>query len=787
MTELHLVYEPEQRPAQGHVIFVHGIGGDPFGTWRHDTDTENFWPGWLAEDVPYIAVHTLGYDASPTGWLGSTMPLTERAANVLTELQTRELTDAPVVFICHSIGGLLIKELLRHALEMQVDAWRGIADQTRAVIFLATPHRGSNLATIIGNVVLALGALGTIPRTSVTMNELQAKSPTLQDLNNWYINKSVKVGIATHCFYEKQSVKGVLVVDETSGRLELPGVEPIPIDAHHFSICKPSSREALVYRRIRQIVREVIGTKDPLKPSDMGRHRETDPEISGSLATASTRRPARIFLSYRRSAVPDHQLARALREGLVSAGVEVFIDTGIRVGTEWAREIEQRIIWCDYLIVLLSSDAVVSEMVVGEIRRAHHKRKRFLPIRVRYDDELDYELDSYLGRLQYAKWSGDSDTPTLVAELVAAVDSGGELPINFGERHDNMVAIRALPDGDRPRHTCDPRSLRAPGGTAGLRDLLYIARAPDEEIEAAAARTGETVVIKAPRQMGKSSLAVRYLESCMRNGKTRAYIDFQLLDEDEFETRRSLIRAVASRILSEFDLAIAEDDTLLTGDFTGFIERRVLEAIPGEVVIVFDEVDRIFGRPYQRDFFAMLRGWHNRRATHPDPWERLSLALVISTEPYLLINAGDQSPFNVVTPLQLEPLSCQQLGELNVLHGGVLEDSELNDIYKLVGGQPYLSRLAFYRLSVEPRLTFSQLVERAADPEGPFGEHLRSLLLRLQERSGLLDAIRQAVRHGTIPNDDTYHRLYRAGLIRREGNRVVPTNLLYARFFRDLR
>jgi hypothetical protein len=98
-----------------------------------------------------------------------------------------------------------------------------------------------------------------------------------------------------------------------------------------------------------------------------------------------------------------------------------------------------------------------------------------------------------------------------------------------------------------------------------------------------------------------------------------------------------------------------------------------------------------------------------------------------------------------------------------------------------------LSRLAFYRLSSEPALTFSELAERAADPEGPFGEHLRSLLLRLQERPGLLDAMRQAVRHGTTPNDGTYHRLYRAGLVRRDGNRVVPTNLVYARFFRDLR
>jgi hypothetical protein len=59
MTELHLVHMPEDRPPQGHVILVHGLGGDPFGTWRHDSGAEGFWPDWLAADVLHAAVHSL--------------------------------------------------------------------------------------------------------------------------------------------------------------------------------------------------------------------------------------------------------------------------------------------------------------------------------------------------------------------------------------------------------------------------------------------------------------------------------------------------------------------------------------------------------------------------------------------------------------------------------------------------------------------------------------------------------------------------------------------------------
>ena len=68
------------------VIFVHGLGGHVYDTWRRATDDQSFWPLWLAEDIEGLAVYVLSYEAPASNWLGTAMPLQDRAVNVLESL-----------------------------------------------------------------------------------------------------------------------------------------------------------------------------------------------------------------------------------------------------------------------------------------------------------------------------------------------------------------------------------------------------------------------------------------------------------------------------------------------------------------------------------------------------------------------------------------------------------------------------------------------------------------------------------------------------------------------------
>jgi pimeloyl-ACP methyl ester carboxylesterase len=270
MSELHRISAGGGTP-QADVIFVHGLGGDPFATWWHDPDRpKDSWPLWLAEDLPEAAVHCLEYEASPSHWLGPAMPLTDRATNVLTVLETHDIGRRPLVFICHSLGGLLVKQMLRHARDTSVEAWRAIALQTKAIIFLATPHAGSDYATW-------LHRLGTLARTSSSIDDLRAHDDHLRNLNIWYRENAMALGTATHCLFEAYPTTIGMVVDPTSADPGITGVVPRSVDADHVSICKPTSRQHLVYRYVLQQLQECRGnvtdnrTPPPINqlPSDL--------------------------------------------------------------------------------------------------------------------------------------------------------------------------------------------------------------------------------------------------------------------------------------------------------------------------------------------------------------------------------------------------------------------------------------------------------------------------------------------------------------------------------------
>jgi hypothetical protein len=507
-----------------------------------------------------------------------------------------------------------------------------------------------------------------------------------------------------------------------------------------------------------------------------------------SLSSDGTSGRARLFISYKRDVEPDEPLALRLYEAL-GEHCDVFIDQIILVGTTWVERIRAEIEECDFLIPLLSEHSVHSEMVDAEIRIAHRIRKTrggkpgILPIRVAYTEPFDYPLNAYLDHLNWATWGSEADTEPLIKELLAAI-RGGKLSIAGGPVKSS--SFKGLP---RPHHSADPVRLELPHGTMDPESRFYIEREGDALCRADIKRQGVTITIKAPRQLGKSSLLVRTIEHAVAADKAVAFLDFQLLDCDTLESPEDFFRNLCRWISDELDLPDEVDRywRKRLGHVqlcTNYLRRHVLHHIDGSLVLAIDEADRMFDCPFRSDFFGMLRSWHNARRPGK-ALKRLDLALVISTEPYLLIDDLNQSPFNVGQVIELDDFTPDQVRDLNKRHNYPFSDGELERLLNLIGGHPYLMRRALY-LVASGQISAEALLTSAARDDGPFGDHLRRRLFRFGDEPDLRRTMARIVAHNAYSDERHVFRLQGAGLVRRiRRKEAVPRYALYAAYFRE--
>jgi len=512
---------------------------------------------------------------------------------------------------------------------------------------------------------------------------------------------------------------------------------------------------------------------------------------------------SKCFISYRHTK-PDEDLVQFLKKFLGEHDHNVFLDTQIQLGTEWIKEIERQIKSAEFFIVLLSKESILSDMVRQEVKLAHQlvkkRGKRFiiLPIRVDFIGELPYDLAAYLDRIHYALWRKEEDSQDIARQVLAAIERHEQLPLKKepaepGEEDVSAVGLQGLFDATdaigAPLPKADPRvipQLELETGTIKLDSPFYVKRKADREIIEQIQKKGATVIVKGPRQMGKSSLLVRAQAEAKKHQQQCCYLDFQFIDPVHLTGLDTLFHYLARKICRVFKTAVKPgdcwDDYLGSKEnITEFIKAALLEQAQSPVLILMDEVDRLFNQPFRDDFFSTIRGWHNLRAAE-ECWNNLNLVMAHCTEHYLWIQDINQSPFNVGYKIELEDFDFQQVKELNTRHGIPLKtDGEIQELLDLTGGQPYLVRLALYFM-VKSKYDISQLKEKAAEDRGPFGDHLRQILWRLQGKNGLSDSLRQVLRKGMCDYEPHFLRLRSAGVVKGETRHSV---LMRCRLYED--
>ena len=244
------------RDATVDICFVHGLTGDRNSTWTASGQSAPWPKTLLPPRLSKVRILTYGYDAYVVrASTASTNRLIDHATNLLNDMTTdRTCADAfsrPLVFVAHSLGGLVCKEAILLSRNNPEPHLRGIFDCTRAIVFMGTPHRGSWMADWAK---IPASALGIVKSTNKSLLEiLETNNQLLEDIQVklWQMIREQRESgrrLEVTCFFEELPLGVFKVVSKGSATLE--GYSSFSIHANHRDMVRLGSTEESGFKRL---------------------------------------------------------------------------------------------------------------------------------------------------------------------------------------------------------------------------------------------------------------------------------------------------------------------------------------------------------------------------------------------------------------------------------------------------------------------------------------------------------------------------------------------------------
>ncbi|XP_034940512.1 protein SERAC1-like [Chelonus insularis] len=224
------------------------------------------WPkDWLPQDVPSIRVIGINYESNLSMWSppcpleSPRSTISERSNEFTKKLLSTGVGKRPIVWVCHSMGGLLVKNML-------VEEWKAedkhkFCENTKGIIFYSTPHRGSHVAALKQTTQMLVWP-------SVEVQELREGSPHLLKLHDDFLQMLKKNPIRIVSFSETKPTLVTALkfpLQFVTSQSADPGVgEFYEIPQDHLSICKPANKHSFLYRKIVHFLKNILKTDNKL-------------------------------------------------------------------------------------------------------------------------------------------------------------------------------------------------------------------------------------------------------------------------------------------------------------------------------------------------------------------------------------------------------------------------------------------------------------------------------------------------------------------------------------------
>ncbi|PKS13158.1 hypothetical protein jhhlp_000500 [Lomentospora prolificans] len=269
---LVVLHSPVDRSVD--ILFIHGLGGSSLRTWCRDKDLDFLWPQfWLPQEIPTARILTFGYNANfQSKREKASLTISDFAADLLFRMKHEESGDVrlgqvPIIVVAHSMGGLVFKKAFIYG--HMSNEFSSIVSCIKAVLFLATPHRGTDLADTL-HAILASSMLGHSTKDYVL--ELARRSPTIDELNETFRHHASKLRLFS--FYETLTTAlgpiSAMILDKNSSVMGYPNETPQPLVANHHNVCKFTSTNDPNYTSVVGALRSVANalSQQPIGDSD---------------------------------------------------------------------------------------------------------------------------------------------------------------------------------------------------------------------------------------------------------------------------------------------------------------------------------------------------------------------------------------------------------------------------------------------------------------------------------------------------------------------------------------
>ncbi|TRX88257.1 hypothetical protein FHL15_010824 [Xylaria flabelliformis] len=285
------------------IVFVHGFTGDPVKTWQYAgqdvvdkpkpvKDSNHRWRSRLFQTPNNVTDES---QSSGTYWPRDLLPLTVTDARILTfgydthirhvfagqisqnsvydmswdflvalEAQRKEHVSRPIIFIVHSLGGIVVKEMLRRSdgCHGSRQFLRSIVESTHGIIFFGTPHGGADPRSFLLRIAESAVKVAGFSVNEKIVSTLLPSSERLRELRDEFGPLAMKYNWIIHSFQEQYGVamlSGKKVVDDGSSYLNLPTVEITEhIARNHMEMCRFSSSNDPEYIKVVAAVDRMV-------------------------------------------------------------------------------------------------------------------------------------------------------------------------------------------------------------------------------------------------------------------------------------------------------------------------------------------------------------------------------------------------------------------------------------------------------------------------------------------------------------------------------------------------